>query len=93
MYGKVNINMINIFQEKVVEDGVFTMRVSTVQPAKNEPHTSSVTSVDTISHPHSRINCSLAIKGHNLFMYGGVFEEGDREHTLGDLYSLGKNFM
>ncbi|CAH1396329.1 unnamed protein product [Nezara viridula] len=77
-----------LVEEKVVEDGVFTMRVSTVQPTKNEPNTSSSMAVDIVSHPHSRINCSLAIKGHNLFMYGGVFEEGDREHTLGDFYSL-----
>jgi hypothetical protein len=40
--------------------------------------------------PSARINPSLAVKNNILYMYGGMFEDGDKQYTLNDLYSLGE---
>ena len=41
--------------------------------------------------PSPRINPCLMIKGHTLFLYGGVTEMGDVEMTLDDCWSLDIN--
>ena len=38
--------------------------------------------------PRARMNCMLAVKHGVLYMYGGLYEEGDKQLTLSDLYSL-----
>ena len=38
--------------------------------------------------PCPRMNALLAVKGNTLFLYGGLFEVGDRQVTLCDMYSL-----
>ncbi|RUS84183.1 hypothetical protein EGW08_008070 [Elysia chlorotica] len=43
--------------------------------------------------PSARMNTSLTCKDGNLFMYGGVFEEGDKQVTLADLYTLDTHKM
>ncbi|KAK3757981.1 hypothetical protein RRG08_058293 [Elysia crispata] len=43
--------------------------------------------------PSARMNTSVAFKDGNFFMYGGVFEEGDKQVTLADFYSLDTNKM
>lgn len=40
--------------------------------------------------PCPRINPGLAVKHNILYLYGGMFEDGNREYTLNDFYSLGK---
>lgn len=39
--------------------------------------------------PSPRINPGLAVKQNTLYLYGGMFEDGDRTYTLNDFYSLG----
>lgn len=42
------------------------------------------------NNPSSRMKAGLAIcKGH-LYLYGGIFEEENKQHTLSDFYSIGK---
>jgi len=38
--------------------------------------------------PSPRMNTLLAVKGGVLYMYGGIYEDGDRQVTLADMYSL-----
>ncbi|GFO25318.1 kelch domain-containing protein 4-like, partial [Plakobranchus ocellatus] len=38
--------------------------------------------------PSARMNTALAFRDGALFMYGGVFEDGDKQVTLADLYAL-----
>ncbi|XP_076649056.1 kelch domain-containing protein 4 [Halictus rubicundus] len=68
------------------EDGIFTM---TVGPA---PTGSVMQKRDSVQEnmfvPCPRINPGLAIKQNVLYMYGGMFEDGDRQYTLNDFYSL-----
>jgi N-acetylneuraminic acid mutarotase len=40
------------------------------------------------TEPLPRINASLLVSGHTLFVYGGLLEVGDREVTLDDLWSF-----
>lgn len=39
--------------------------------------------------PSPRINPGMAVKNGVLYMYGGMFEAGDKQYTLNDFYSLG----
>jgi hypothetical protein len=38
--------------------------------------------------PLPRMNAALVVKGHILYLYGGIVEIGDREVTLDDMWSL-----
>jgi len=38
--------------------------------------------------PSPRINAGMAVKNNILYIYGGIVEEGNREYTLHDFYSL-----
>ncbi|XP_054275074.1 kelch domain-containing protein 4-like [Macrosteles quadrilineatus] len=75
--------------QKVSDDGVFTM---TVGPAltSSDANTSAVAenSGATPTHPRPRMNCGLAVKHGTLYMYGGLFEQGERTFTLSDLHAL-----
>jgi hypothetical protein len=35
------------------------------------------------------MNCGLAVKHGLLYLYGGLIEDGDKQFTLSDFYSLG----
>lgn len=38
--------------------------------------------------PPPRMNAVLTVKSSQLFLYGGIFEVGDKQYTLSDFYSL-----
>lgn len=40
--------------------------------------------------PSPRINPGLVVKNNILYLYGGMYEDGDKQYTLSDFYSLGK---
>lgn len=64
-----------------------------------EPHIPSSSSLQPIStmtndkkskfFPSPRINVGIAVKHNILYLYGGMMEEGDRQYTFSDFYSLG----
>ncbi|GAB1598337.1 kelch domain-containing protein 4-like [Argonauta hians] len=74
-------------------DGVFTV---TIGPS-SEKSTSAEQCENTSSDkpdpfmPSPRMNCLLAVTGGHLYLYGGLFEEGDIQITLSDFYSLDLN--
>ncbi|XP_076286943.1 kelch domain-containing protein 4 [Lasioglossum baleicum] len=73
-------------QSTVIEDGIFTM---TVGPTPTGSATQKKDSVQENTFvPCPRINPGLAIKQNVLYMYGGMVEDGDRQYTLNDFYSL-----
>ncbi|KAL3860433.1 hypothetical protein ACJMK2_010557 [Sinanodonta woodiana] len=76
----------------VVIDGVFKVTVGQ-QGSSSAEHAqigSSEMEVD-IFMPSPRMNALLAIKSGVLFLYGGIVEEGDKQVTLTDFYSLDIN--
>lgn len=40
--------------------------------------------------PPPRINAGMVVKKGILYLYGGIYEDGDKQLTLGDFYALGK---
>lgn len=40
--------------------------------------------------PQPRMNSGLAFKQGKLYLYGGIYEVGDKQLTLSDLHSLGE---
>jgi len=46
---------------------------------------------DTREYPRPRINPGIFMRGHTLFIYGGVVEQQNREWALDDLWSLDLN--
>ncbi|KAI9823601.1 MAG: hypothetical protein M1832_002382 [Thelocarpon impressellum] len=42
----------------------------------------------TMEMPHRRFNSQLAVQDDVLFIYGGTFEQGDREYTFDDMYAI-----
>lgn len=65
------------------DDGVFKV---TLGPA-------TTTAVVTAEHvklfqPAPRMNSGLAVKHNTLFLYGGMFEDGSKQITFSDMYSI-----
>ncbi|XP_059613444.1 kelch domain-containing protein 4 [Phlebotomus argentipes] len=66
-------------QDKVVTTvGAFTVTSSSSSQALEEPE----------SGPSPRSHCGMAVCKGTLFLFGGTFEEANRDVTLGDFYSL-----
>uniref|UniRef100_A0A1B6DSU7 DUF4110 domain-containing protein n=1 Tax=Clastoptera arizonana TaxID=38151 RepID=A0A1B6DSU7_9HEMI len=77
----------DVEMQTVSDDGVFTMTVgpTTVDPGATQ---SNLPKQAPNRNPHPRMNAGLAVKHGILYLYGGVFEDGDKQYTLSDLYSL-----
>ncbi|RLO01966.1 hypothetical protein DYB28_012316, partial [Aphanomyces astaci] len=57
-------------------------------PAQVEPVPQDKDEVAAVRMPLPRINPALIVRGNTFFVYGGVLEDGDREITLDDCWSL-----
>uniref|UniRef100_A0A0A9WEH8 Kelch domain-containing protein 4 n=1 Tax=Lygus hesperus TaxID=30085 RepID=A0A0A9WEH8_LYGHE len=75
-------------KETIVEDGVFTMKIGPAPVKGPDGEATNASTSGLPSHPHARINTSMAIKGSKLYIYGGLFEDDDRQHTLPDFHSI-----
>lgn len=74
--------------QTVSDDGIFTVKVGPVL-VDQEPSQSTAVKNKMSNNPHPRMNAGLVVKHGILYLYGGIFEEGDKQYTLSDLYSLG----
>ncbi|KAH9515686.1 kelch domain containing 4 [Bulinus truncatus] len=72
-------------------DGVFTVTYAQPQSvdknAVDQEADNSAMELDRF-WPSKRMNTALVIKDGILYMYGGIYEEGDKQVTLNDFYSL-----
>lgn len=76
-------------ESKVIDDdGIFTVTIGSTQ----------ISTIDTKENiykdmfvPPSRMNSGLVVKHNILYLYGGLFEDENRQYTLNDFYSLGNN--
>lgn len=77
----------SIEKTTIADDGIFKV---TLGPSKSDATTSiEQKPYDTkIFQPSGRMNCGLAVKHGCLYLYGGMFEDGDKQITYCDLYSL-----
>lgn len=67
------------------DDGIFTVTIGSTQ--KTTINKKENTYKDMFI-PCPRINCGLVVKHNVLYLYGGMFEDGNRQYTLNDFYSL-----
>lgn len=76
------------------EESVFKLTVGP-QSSTSAEHMDSVQYSESVSVfvPPARMNTMLAVKNGALFMYGGIYEVGDKQITLSDMYSLDMNKM
>lgn len=73
----------------VTTDGVFTMIVgqSSVSNCCSNQKSNVLVSINS---PSPRMKSGLTVCKGNLYVYGGIVEDGNKQVTLADFYSLGK---
>ncbi len=74
---------------KTIDDGIFTVTVGPQSGGASAAggDGSSQTEED-IFMPCPRMNTLMAVKHGILYLYGGMYEDGDKQVTLADMYSL-----
>lgn len=73
-----------------VTDGVFTITInSSSGNPENCINSEGKTNESNIFLPPPRMNSGLTIKNGHLYLFGGLVEDGDKQLTLADMYSLG----
>lgn len=73
---------------KTTTDGIFTITVA--GPKQESTATKSTSQLD-VGGPSPRMNAAIAVVRHNLWIFGGSYEQGSRQYTLCDFYSLDIN--
>lgn len=85
---------LEVVKEVVTEDGtVVTIKQLLTAPGpagqpQSEEDDSPEEAGGPVVEPCPRSNAMLAVKHGRLYLYGGMFEAGDRQVTLSDLYCL-----
>ena len=69
-------------------DDIFTVKIGLQSTDSADLLKHSGTECPTPFVPHPRMNTLLAVKHGILYMYGGIYEVGDKQLTLSDMYSL-----
>ncbi|XP_068239182.1 kelch domain-containing protein 4 [Palaemon carinicauda] len=80
--------------EKVVsDDGVFTVTVGPSSSVLESGNKSTILGSGNteVFLPPPRINAGMVTKKGILYLYGGIYEDGDKQLTLNDFYSLDLN--
>lgn len=75
----------------ISDDGVFTV---TVGPALTQTTSSDGLETGTSGNifvPSPRSSCGLVVKHGVLYLFGGMKEDGNRQFTYNDFYSLGRH--
>lgn len=74
---------------KTTTDGIFTITVA--GPKQDTQVASQSSSQLDVGGPSPRMNAAVAMVRHNLWIFGGSYEQGSRQYTLCDFYSLDVN--
>ncbi|CAN7992333.1 unnamed protein product [Ixodes hexagonus] len=75
------------------DDGVFTVTIGASKgktSGQDEACAGATASepAKDVSVPIARMGCCMVVKHSILYLYGGTFEDGDRQFTLSDMYAL-----
>ena len=73
------------------EDAVFKITVgpqSSNIVTDNSEGASDNAELTEVFMPSPRMNALMVVKNNQLFLYGGIYEDGDKQYTLSDFYSL-----
>nr|CAD7453210.1 unnamed protein product [Timema tahoe] len=75
--------------DKIMWRNVFKVTQGpTPQPSSSQEVGSEAAKSQLLFAPSPRMNCGLVIKDGVLYLYGGLIEDGDKQLTLSDFYSL-----
>lgn len=78
--------------QTVVDDGIFTVTMGPQDGAASSDPGAARTATSVfrgdIFVPRPRMNTLMAVHHGILYLYGGIYEDGDRQVTLSDLYTL-----
>lgn len=73
-------------------DGIFTVTVAGPSSNPSTPFVSKIPSLfgnaRRTDAPAPRMNPGLCVCKGNLYLYGGLYEEDEKQHTLNDFYAL-----
>ncbi|XP_050303701.1 kelch domain-containing protein 4 [Anthonomus grandis grandis] len=72
----------------ISDDGVFKVTIGPAATSSGDVGSKTEEEKLNLFQPSARMNCGLAIKHGILYLYGGMFEDGGRELTFSDLYSI-----
>jgi len=73
----------------VSDDGIFKVTVGPATSVASSQQNAESSSGAHVFTPSPRMNCGLVVKHGILYLYGGLVEDGDKQFTLSDFYSLG----
>lgn len=69
-------------------DEIDEIKLDAPKVEDEEPEKPEKPAVVRFEMPHRRFNAQLAVQDDTLFIFGGVFEKGDKEFTFNDMYSI-----
>lgn len=76
------------------EDGIFTVKIGP-QCSSTESNNDTLVCSSSDSErksevftPHPRMNAGMVVKNGILYLYGGLYEDGDKQFTLSDMYAI-----
>lgn len=75
------------------DDGVFQVKIGPALGSILGEGTGEGDQVVQVFQLHARMGALMAVKNGVLFLYGGMFERGDKQFTFKDFYSLDLNKM
>lgn len=76
----------------VSDDGIFKVTVGPATSVASSQQNAESSSGAHVFTPSPRMNCGLVVKHGILYLYGGLVEDGDKQFTLSDFYSLGMKY-
>nr|SVE71458.1 EOG090X0KWJ [Daphnia similis]SVE72091.1 EOG090X0KWJ [Daphnia similis]SVE72718.1 EOG090X0KWJ [Daphnia similis] len=81
---------VNTEQPIVVDDGVFTLTIGPSSSGNAENPSSGATGAVAVqvTTPSPRMGSGLCVKHGVLYLYGGIVEDGDKQYTLNDMFTL-----
>lgn len=75
-----------------IDDGVFSVKVGPQSSVSQNMDSSDIDNLESVNEnlfvPQPRMGATLAVKNGVLYLYGGMYESGDKQWTLSDFYSL-----
>ncbi|GFY63260.1 kelch domain-containing protein 4 [Trichonephila inaurata madagascariensis] len=69
-------------------DDVFTVKIGPSTSATPESSACALSSTSEAFSPKGRMGAGMAVKSGILYLYGGIFEDDERQVTLSDFYAL-----
>nr|XP_023020044.1 kelch domain-containing protein 4-like [Leptinotarsa decemlineata] len=72
----------------ISDDGIFKVTLGAAPATSGSTEIFSNGHISKLFQPSPRASCGLAIKHGVLYLYGGMYEDGDKQITFSDFYSL-----